>query len=106
MNKHNLIQAPISQAGASATAIIAGRAGQRIYVYKIVASLEAAGTVKFSDSGGDLTGPLTLPQGGGFNDSSDNENVPVLKTNVAGSDLTCTSTGGGADGWLLYMYDL
>ena len=93
--------AKISQGGAGNTSVVTGVTGKKIYVTFISLTLDAAGTIKFLETAGDLTGTLNLAQNGGIVAGSGLR--PILWTSTAGEDLQITTATGKAQGWLTYF---
>lgn len=95
-------EASISQGAAGTTTIVAGVAGKKIYVTGMFFTLDAAGTIKFTEVAGDLTG--TLNQGGAAAPPIAVEaDHPLLWTSTAGEDLKITTATGKAQGWVTYF---
>jgi hypothetical protein len=94
--------APIAQGAAGTTSIVTGVAGKKIYVTGLFLTLDAAGTIKFTEVAGDLSGAMAM--GGAaappFAFAADH---PILWTSVAGEDLKITTATGKAQGWLTYF---
>lgn len=96
-------EASVAQGAAGTTTIVAGVAGKKIYVTGIVLTLDAAGTIKFTEVAGDLTG--TLNQGGAAAPPlAVHSDHPLIWTSVAGEDLKITTAAGKAQGWVTYFY--
>ena len=94
------VTAAVAQGSAGTTSIVTGVAGKKIYVTAICLTLDAAGTLKFTEVAGDLTGPLSIALNGGMvvGDGS----RPILWTSTAGEDLKITTGTGKANGWIAY----
>lgn len=92
--------AKISQGAAGTTSIVTGVANQIIYVMAICLTLDAAGTIKFTEVAGDITGAIPIALDGGFSIASVK---PILWTSTAGEDLKITTATGKAQGWLTYF---
>lgn len=92
----------VAQGAAGATTIATPGATQKVYVTGIFLTLDAAGTAKFTETAGDLTG--TLSMGGAAAPplvvASDR---PLLWTSTAGEALTLTTVTGKAQGWINYF---
>lgn len=94
-------KAKVSQSGAGTDVVVAGVAGKKVYVVDICLTLDAAGTLKFTEVSGDLTGALNLAANGGI--AAIGSDHPVLWTDTAGEDLKITTTTGKAQGWITYF---
>jgi hypothetical protein len=94
--------ASIAQGAAGTTSIVVGVAGKKIYVTGLFVTLDAAGTIKFTEVAGDLSGAMSM--GGAaappFAFAADH---PILWTSTAGEDLKITTATGKANGWLTYF---
>lgn len=90
----------VSQGAAGATNIATPAAGHKIYVTFMSLTLDAAGTLKFTETAGDITGTLNLAQNGGI--VAGNGADPILWTSTAGETLTLTTGTGKAQGWINY----
>ncbi len=96
-------EAAINQGAAGTTTIVTGVAGKKIYVTGYEITLDAAGTVKFTETAGDLTG--TFNAGGASAPALVAEaNHPVLWTSTAGEDLKITTVTGKAQGIVKFFY--
>jgi len=91
----NLTYVAVAQGGAGTTELAAAIAGKKHKVMGAVLVMSAAGTLKFTDSGGDKTGAMDIAANAGF----------VLPTNVlpylqgiTGSALSLVTTVGAAKG--------
>lgn len=89
----------VAQGAAGTTALVTPGATQKVYVTGIFLTLDAAGTVKFTETAGDITGAMNV--GGAaappFMMSSDH---PILWTSAAGEVLSLVTVTGKANGWL------
>lgn len=100
----NLLFAPIVQAVAGTTEVVALTAGKRVYVVNYFLVLGVAdGTFKWTDSGGDLSGAAEIARKGGAAPVGDVMS-PLLRTAV-GSALSIVTTGGAANGHLTYFLE-
>lgn len=98
-------QVVLTQAGAGSTDIVAAPgAGLRIYVVRIVFTMSATGTVKFTEGTGptDITGTLDIATAGGMVVVGDGFQ-PVLYTPTTNSKLSIVTATGQAEGWLHYF---
>jgi hypothetical protein len=95
--------APIAQGAAGTTSIVVGVAGKKIYVTGLFLTLDAAGTAKFTEVAGDLTGAMSA---GGASAPSLTVfgHRPIIWTTTAGEDLKITSATGKAAGWVRYFF--
>src|SRR5262245_15812829 len=103
-----ITQIVISQGAAGATDLVtAPGAGLRIYVVSFAITLDAAGTLKFTEGTGptDLTGAMPVAQNGCFVVGDGDNNSPVLNTVTANSKLSIVTATGKAFGWLRYFID-
>lgn len=92
----------ISQGAAGTTSIVTGVTGKKVYVTGIFLTLDAAGTIKFTEVAGDLTGTLNMG-GTGAPPLAFAADHPVLWTSTAGEDLKITTVTGKAQGWVTYF---
>lgn len=93
--------AAVAQGSAGTTSIVTGVSGKQIYVTFVSLTLDAAGTLKFTETAGDLSGPLSIAQNGGI--VAGNGSRAVLWTTTAGEDLKITTATGKANGWVNYF---
>lgn len=91
----------VAQGAAGTTQLLAASAGNRHKVVGVLLTLSAAGTLKFTDGSGDLTGPMDLPANGGFVWPCSG-NWPLLQT-ATNSALSIVTTAGKANGVILYF---
>lgn len=94
-------EAVISQGAAGTTSVVTGVALKKVYVTGYEITLDAAGTLKFTEVAGDLSG--TFNMGGAAAPALVAEaNHPLLWTTTAGEDLKITTATGKAQGILRY----
>jgi len=94
-------EAAIAQGSAGTTSIVTGVAGKKVYVTGYSITLDAAGTLKFTEVAGDLSGTFNL--GGAAAPALTVEsNHPIIWTSTAGEDLKITTGTGKANGFLTY----
>lgn len=86
---------PVAQGAAGTTVIAAISAGNKHKIVGVFLTIDAAGTVKFTDGGGDLCGAMSLAQSGGFVLTP--SGIPWLETAVA-SALNLVSAAGKVSG--------
>lgn len=91
----------LAQGAAGTTVIAAASPGNRHKIVKVVFSLSAVGTAKFTDGAGDLTGAMDFATRGGVVLPSD-ANQPWLETAV-NSALNIVTTGGSARGLVVFV---
>jgi hypothetical protein len=89
---------PIIQSGAGANQLIAGDTTRRIKVCGYVCVLSAAGTLKFTDGDGDLTGNMALAANSGVA-APGQASSPWFQTGI-NKALSIVTTGGAANGHL------
>ena len=95
-------EAAVSQGAAGTTSIVTGVAGKKIYVTGYELTLDAAGTIKFTEVAGDLSGTFSV--GGAAAPALIVEaNHPVVWTSTAGEDLKITTATGKAQGIVKYF---
>jgi len=93
----------LAQVGTPGTTVIAAaRAGYKLKIVGAVFTLSAAGTVKFTGAS-DLTGAMDVAAQGGFV-IPPNAIFPYVETGV-GEALSIVTTGGGANGVILYIIE-
>jgi len=74
----------------------------RVYVIGIVLASPAAGTVKFTSGGADITGAVNVGANGGYTAIGDVDS-PVLESTLGnGLALVSAGAGAGANGWIRY----
>ena len=91
----------VAQGAAGTTTLVTPGSTQKVYVTGIFLTLDAAGTLKFTETAGDLTGPLSIALDGGLATSGGPH--PVLWTSTAGEALKITTVTGKANGWITYF---
>jgi hypothetical protein len=94
-------EAAISQGAAGTTSIVTGVAGKKIYVTGIFLTLDAAGTVKFTEVAGDLTGTFNMG-GVAAPPLALEADHPIFWTTTLGEDLKITTVTGKAQGSVNY----
>jgi hypothetical protein len=91
----------VSQGAAGTTQVVAGVAGKKIYVTGAYITLDAAGTIKFTETAGDLTGTFNV--GGASAPALEfNTSHPMIWTTTAGEALSITTGTGKAQGVVTY----
>jgi hypothetical protein len=94
--KHSKISyVSVAQGAAGATTLAAAVTDKRHKVIAVVLIIDTAGTIKFSDGSGDLTGPMSLDQNAGFVLPA--SAYPYLQGGI-NSALSLTTTGGKVNG--------
>lgn len=92
----------VAQGAAGATTLASASAGKKHKVVGVLLTLDAAGTLKFSDSTPvDLTGVMSIGTAGGFV-VPPNPECPWIESAV-NTDLTITSVTGKAAGVVLIV---
>jgi hypothetical protein len=105
MQGRTITQVPVTQGAAGTTDLVAAPgAGLKIYVVSVVLTLDAAGSIKFTEGTGptDLSGVIPVAINSGFVVLGDAE-CPVLQTNTANAKLSMVTATGKAFGWLRYF---
>lgn len=92
----------IAQGAAGTTTLVSPGAGQKVYVTGIFLTLDAAGTVKFTETAGDLTGAMNAG-GASAPPLVIAATHPILWTSTAGEQLKLTTATGKAQGWITYF---
>jgi hypothetical protein len=92
---------PVAQAGAGTTQLLAASSGNRHKVIGVILTITLAGTLKFIDGSGDLTGAMTIATAGGFVIPG-NPRVAFAQTAV-NSALSIVTTVGAAAGVVLVV---
>lgn len=95
MSADFLVHIPVAQGAAGTTQLAAATSGKRHKVVGAVLLLDAAGTLKFTDSGGDLTGAMDIGATGGF--VLPTTDLPYTQA-LSGSALSLVTTVGKAKG--------
>jgi len=91
---------PLDQGAAGTTLIAAASASNKHKIVGGLLTLDAAGTVKFTDGVGDLTGAMTLDANSGFVIPA--EGLPMIETSTTNTALSLVTTGGKAKGVIRY----
>ena len=92
---------PVAQGAAGTTQLVAASAGNRHKIVGALLTITLAGTVKFIDGSGDLTGAMTTAAAGGFVWATD-PRFPLIVTAV-NSALSLVTTLGAAAGVVLIV---
>lgn len=87
---------PVAQGATGTTVLAAAVAGKRHKVVGAVLVLDVAGTAKFTDDAGDLTGAMPVSASGGF--VLPNVDSPYTQTTTVNSALNLVTTTGKAFG--------
>jgi len=93
----------INQGAAGTTLLVAATQGRRVRVTRVVVTLSATGTLKFTDGTDDLTGPFDVAAQGGFVLPSDTAN-PWFD-GAADRPLNIVTTTGAARGLVDYYLE-
>lgn len=101
--KHNSLFIIISQVSPGTTELVPASIDKRICVINYVLVMSAAGTVKFIDSDGDLTGAMPIVANGGISASGEATNC-WFETGI-NKPLSIVTTGGMAFGHLSYILE-
>lgn len=96
-----VLRVPVNQGAPGTTQLVAASSGNKHKIVGVILTLDAAGTLKFIDGSGDLTGPMSLPASGGFM-MPGVLTFPLVETGV-NSALSVVTTGGKAAGVVLYV---
>ena len=102
-----ITQVVLNQGAAGATDLVAAPGvGLKIYVVAIVLTMDAAGTLKFTEgtSPTDITGVMNFAANGGMVVVGDGANV-ILQTQTPNSKLSITTVTGKAQGYIRYFVD-
>lgn len=91
----------VNQTVAGTTQIAAASSGKRNKIVGGMLTISLAGTLKFIDGSGDLTGPYDLAASSGFN-IPHNPKFPLIQTAV-NSALSVVTTLGAARGVILVV---
>lgn len=95
MSADFLIHVAVNQGAAGTTQLAAAVAGKRHKIVGAVLLLSTAGSLKFTDGAGDLTGPMDIGTTGGF--VLPTSNLPYLQA-ATNSALSLVTTVGAARG--------
>lgn len=101
-NFYETSEAVVSQGAAGTTSVVVGVAGKKIYVTGYELTLDAAGTIKFTETAGDLSGTFNV---GGTAAAAliAESSHPVIWTSTAGEDLKIATATGKAQGVVKYF---
>lgn len=91
----------LAQGAAGTTLIAAASATNKHKITGIVLTLSAAGTIKFTDGAGDLTGAMDVAANSGFVVSP--SIMPIIETSIVNTTLSIVTTGGAAKGIIRYV---
>lgn len=98
----------IAQTAAGTTTIAAAGTGLRVHIIGICLVATAAGTLKFSDTSGDLTGAMSLAVNGGIAIAAAPGEEEHKKNSLfygsVGQPVTLTTATGYVAGWVTYEY--
>ena len=92
----NLTYIPIAQGAAGTTQLLNADIERKHKIMGCVLTLSAAGTLKFTDGSGDLTGEMDIAASGGF--VLPTSILPFTETTTINSTLSIVTTGGAAKG--------
>lgn len=92
----------VSQAAAGTTTLVTPGTGEKVYVTGVFLTLDAAGTAKFTETAGDLTGTINLG-GSAAEPLKAFSDHPILWTSTAGEALELVTATGKAQGWITYF---
>lgn len=101
-NFHETTIAAVAQGAAGTTTLVTPGAAQKVYVTGMYLTLDAAGTLKFTETAGDLTGVMNLG-GASASPLAAFAQHPILWTSTAGEALKITTVTGKAQGWISYF---
>lgn len=87
---------PVSQAGAGTTVIAAADATKKHKIIGAMLVMDAAGTLKFTDGVGDLTGATSIATSAGF--VWPTSIIPYAETGAVNRALNLVTTAGAAKG--------
>lgn len=87
---------PIAQGAPGTTTLVAASVDNKHKLMGVILTLSAAGTIKFTDGAGDLTGAMSLGASGGF--VIPTGALPLLETSTTNTALNIVTTGGNASG--------
>lgn len=96
-----LTRIPVAQGAAGTTQLLAASPGNKHKVVGGLLTMGAAGSLKFIDGVGDLTGPLDLGANSGFI-IVNNPAFPLIETAV-NSALSIVTTAGKANGVVIVV---
>ena len=94
--------AAVAQGAAGTTSVVVGVAGKKVYVTGVFLTLDAAGTIKFTEVAGDLSGAMSMG-GAAAPPLAFSADHPIIWTSTAGEDLKITTGTGKAQGWITYF---
>jgi hypothetical protein len=87
---------PVNQGAAGTTQLAAASASNKHKVVAVLLTLSVEGTLKFTDTSGDLTGAMNLAAMGGF--VAGGGLVPITETAAVNRAISIVTTGGAARG--------
>lgn len=89
----------VAQGAAGTTTVYTPAAGNRVYVTALELSLDATGTLKFTETAGDIAGPWNIAGNQPFG-LADEGDAPLFFTSTAGEALKITTVTGKAAGFV------
>lgn len=92
----------VAQGGAGTTLLAAAVAGKKHKVMGGMLTMNGIGTVQFTDSVGNLTGPMKVADSGGFVWDA-NGNVPYTQTGAVNRDLNLVTGSFAANGVIVIL---
>jgi hypothetical protein len=92
---------PVAQTVAATLVLAAANATRKHKIVGGCLTMSVAGTMKFTDGAGDLTGAMVFADGGGFVWPAGA--VPYIQTTVVNSALSIVTTTGAARGFLIIL---
>ena len=94
---------PVNQGAAGSTVLAASSSGNKHKIVGAVLTMSAAGTLKFTDGSGDLTGPMDIAASGGF--VLPTSQYPYQET-AATSALNLVTATGAARGVVIIVTEV
>lgn len=96
-----ILSFPLAQGAAGTTVIAAASASNKHKILGVVLTMSAAGTIKFIDGSGDLTGAMPVSLESGF--VIPMSLIAMIETTVVNSALSIVTTVGLAKGIVRYI---
>lgn len=91
----------LAQGGAGTTQIAAASSSNKHKILGAVLTMDAAGTIQFTDGAGNLTGAMPVDANGGFVIPA--SIVAMIETSTTNTTLSIVTTGGAAKGVIRYL---
>jgi len=100
-NGNTLTRVAVNQGSAGTTVLAAASVSNKHKIVGGSLTMATAGTLKFTDGAGDLTGPMDIGATGGF--VFPTSNIAYIETTVTNSALSIVTTTSAAHGFIIIL---